>query len=739
MFSRPCNALPRQVGAERCGEELSFQSFLQHATLFLPRFNTEFVSTGKWRRRFGLFKTAEDHRGTGPTALLEFKIHTKTHLGAPPAEERGGGASATARTGNPSAMRLGRAVFAALPLIAAAAGLVWHPTGWGQTGQGAGNPATAGGPKGPGSAAAAPETSQASSTATLQVFSRLTVVDVTVTDAKDQPVRGLKESDFTVKEDGKPQPVRNFLEVREDLPPPARMPPKLPPNVYTNDQPSPTTSAVNILLLDALNTAPVDQVAMKQESMKYLKSMPRGTRVAVLGMSSSLRILQGFTADPAILIAAVDSKKNRALPSPFTDNDSSSVLDDQADAQTDLGNDDAAAMVQQFENDLTTTQQDIRNRMTLEALNQIAAYVAGIKGRKNLIWFTEGMPLNIFPTGGLDDLEGMTDYAKDLRKTTDLLTAAEVAVYPVDARKLFSNPAGGADQQLATINKNTGARVAAKQLAYRQKKGGELLGMEAVAEATGGTAFYNTNDLKTAVAKAIGNGSNYYSISYVPPDPEYNGRYHTINVQVDQPGVHLSYRNGYNADDILHNAITPLLTLATTAPEPYGNNMQASMARDVPTASQVLFDVRVAPTADPVKPADAVLGTLDAKLAGRPLVRYDVQYLVPSRQITFAEGPGGTRKCSLAIDLAAYDVYGKLITGLSQTITSSPLTAEQYRRFLQKPFQPFQQIDLPPGETFLRVGVLDSVSDKVGTLELPLTVPKKLARPASLPGGKDGP
>jgi hypothetical protein len=32
----------------------------------------------------------------------------------------------------------------------------------------------------------------------------------------------------------------------------------------------------------------------------------------------------------------------------------------------------------------------MRNRMTLEALNQIAAYVAGIKGRKNLIWFTEG-------------------------------------------------------------------------------------------------------------------------------------------------------------------------------------------------------------------------------------------------------------------------------------------------------------------------------------------------------------
>jgi len=573
----------------------------------------------------------------------------------------------------------------------------------------------------------------------LQVFSRLTVVDVTVTDPKGQPVHGLKQSDFTIKEDGKPQPVRNFQEVRENLPPAASAPPPLPPNVYTNHQPAPTTSAVNILLLDALNTTPADQVTMRQESMKYLKSMPRGTRVAVLGLSSSLRILQGFTSDPAILIAAVDSKKNRALPSPFIDNDSGGVLDDQVESQSDLENDDTAAMLQQFENDLTTTQQDIRNRMTLEALNQIAAYVAAIKGRKNLIWFTEGMPLNIFPTGGMNDLVEMTDYAKDLRKTADLLTAAEVAVYPVDARRLFNNPALGADQELTTINKNTGARVAAKQQVYLQNKGGQMLGMEAVAEATGGTAAYNTNDLKTAVAKAIENGSNYYTVSYVPPDPQYDGRYHTIDVEVARPDVRLSYRKGYNADDILHNAVTPELTLATTAPEPYGNNMQASMARGVPTASQVLFDVRVAPAADPVKPADPVLGTLDPKLAGKPLVRYDIQYLIPARQITFAPGPGGTLKCTIAIDLAAYDVYGRLISGLSQTITSSPLTAEQYRKFLQRPFQPFQQIDLPPGETFLRVGVLDGVSDKVGTLEVPLTVPKKLARPASLSGGNGGP
>jgi VWFA-related protein len=615
-----------------------------------------------------------------------------------------------------------------------ATGLAGHGTGWGQAAQAVGNSGNA----------APQQSSQAaqpsSSAPTLQVYSRETVVDVTVTDAKGQPIHDLKDSDFTVKEDGKPQTLRSFREIRENTLPPARTPPKLPPNIYTNLQPTPTTSAVNILLLDGLNTLPGDQVNMRQESLKYLKSMPKGTRVAVLSLTSNLRILQGFTADPAVLIAVVDSKKNRALPSPFIDNDSAAILDDQADAQTELGNDDAAAAIQEFSNEQVGVQTDIRNRMTLEALNQIAAYVAGIKGRKNLIWFTDGMPLNLFPIGGVNDLQGMTDYAKDVRKTTDLLTAAEVAVYPVDARKLFNVTADEADQHLDRITTRTGGVVATNQMKAQYQKGNELLGMEAIAEATGGAAYYNTNDLKSAVAKAVANGANYYTVSYTPPDLRFDGRYHSIDVEVDRPGLNLAYRKGYNADDILHNAVSPALSFATSTPEPYGNNMAASMSRGVPTSSQLLFTVGVAPTVEPVKPADvAVLGTLDPKLKDKPLVRYDVEYSLPSRQITFTENPDGTRRCSLEFDVAAYDVFGKRISGLSQTISPRPITAEQYQQTIKTPLRFIQQVDLPAGETFLRVGILDAVSDKVGTLEIPLVVPKNLARPASPPGGNSGP
>jgi VWFA-related protein len=617
-----------------------------------------------------------------------------------------------------------------LVFISGALGLVVWANGWAQVAQSGGSGDF--GAKSIPPATSNAGTPQPAAAQTIRVTSRETVVDITVTDSKGQPIHGLTASDFAVKEDGSPQVLKSFREVREDDPPVVSSPPRLPDLVYSNIQPPPTTSAVNILLLDGLNTLPADQVNMRQESLKYLKSMPPGTRVAVLGLGSSLRILQGFTANPSVLIAAVDSKKNRALPSPFVDTDTGAVLDDQADAQTELGNDDAAAAIQEFSNEQAAVQQDIRMKMTLEALDQIAAYVASVKGRKNLIWFTDGMPLNIYPTGGINDLSDMTDYNKEVRETTDLLTASEVAVYPVDARKLFTNPATGADQHMERITVNSGSRVAASEQAFQQKKSTEILGMEAVAEGTGGVAYYNTNDLKTAVAKAIANGSNYYSLSYAPPDFKFDGRYHSINVSASRPDSHLSYRKGYNADDIVHNQVSPELSLAI----PDGGTMAAAMERGVPTSSQILFDVRVAPATDAPRPDDpAVVGTLDPKLAGKRLVRYDVIFIVPSRQLTFADGGDGLRKVSLEFDVSAYDVYGKLISTTGKTFAPPPLNADQYQRFLRDKPPFFQQIDLPPGETFLRVGVLDKFSARTGTLEIPLQVSGKLARASANPGG----
>jgi VWFA-related protein len=505
---------------------------------------------------------------------------------------------------------------------------------------------------------------------TLQVYSRLTVVDVTATDADGQPIHDLTKSDFIILEDGKPQPIRNFEEVGERPVMPFR---EQPANVYTNLQPPSPSSAVNILLLDLENEAPVDstvpaqvsrsvymQKQVKDAAIQALQNMPEGTRVAVLAMTNNLRILQSFTADRTLLTAAIG-----ALPYDL-------------DGIGDGG----------------CIQSNNRNESVLESFDRIAVDAAAIKGRKNLIWFTVGIPAITIPS---DRPRCLPDYTTGLSHAYDLLTAQQVSVYPIDARGVVTL----SDAQLSE---------------------------EMVADATGGVAFSETNDMATAVLKAIDNGANYYSIAYIPPSQKYNGAYHKIEVKVDRPGVHLVFRKGYYADDVTKiMKMPPGLSLSTTPPPAYTGNMKAPMSRGMATSEQILFNVGVEPSKVAPKPGDpAVLGTLAPSLRGRRLARFGFDYVVPAQQIAFTNGPDKTHKAVLDFDIAVYDANDRLLTGLSQVVKTT-LSEDKYQQMLanKEPIHLFQQIDLPPGQLFIRVGVLDHTSNKVGTLELPLKIGKK--------------
>ncbi|MGP8258621.1 MAG: VWA domain-containing protein [Acidobacteriaceae bacterium] len=519
---------------------------------------------------------------------------------------------------------------------------------------------------------------------TIHVTSREAVVDVTVTDAKGNPVHGLKQSDFTVKEDGKPQSIRSFEEFSSE---PAPEPEKLPPNIYTNRQLPPASSAVNVLWLDFTNSAPGVSLSCcglvgpkslaramgrqrqtKQDAMKYLQNMPSGTRVAVLGSSNKghLRVLQGVTSDPALLSAAVDTMEF-----------------------------DTDAMA--FNGETWCSQQERRNRMTLESLNQIAADLAVIKGRKNLVWFTTGIPTITDPNSRPPCL---SDYSAKLKSAYATLAASQVTVFPIWVRGV---PADGDP--------------------FGENHIAEELSMESVAEDTGGTAYYNNNDLVPFIAKAIASGSDFYTLTYVPPGKEYDGRHHTIHLDVDQPGLHLTYRDEYYAEDPAKMAPTVGLTLTTTPPDAHAGDMKAAMSRGMPTSSDLLFYVAVEPSTTPAKPTDPpVMGTLNPSLNGKPLTRYNFTYSISAGRLAFTNGPNATHNGSVELDLAAYDADAKLVTSLSQTVNMS-LNDKTVAN--KQPLNFSQQIDLPPGQLFLRVGVLDRTSNKVGTLELPLTVAGK--------------
>jgi VWFA-related protein len=430
--------------------------------------------------------------------------------------------------------------------------------------------------------------------------------------------------------------------------------------------------------------------------MTYLKQMPLGTRVAVFGTwypPGRLRVLQGVTSDPALLSAAVDTmpydQDRMYFPRPTQSMDPTQPPEDWC------------------------TQQERRNRMTAESLNQMAADLAQIKGRKNLLWFTMRLQTLV----NQHDIHCLSDLSKDVKRAYGLLAAAQVTVYPISVRGVE---------------------------AIGAEKAEDLLGLEIVAEATGGTAYYNSNDIADLAAKAVNSGSDYYTLSYIPPGNEYDGRHHSIKIVAAKPGLKLTYRDEYYAEDPRTLAPTPGLTLASVPDATGPVDMRTEMGRSMPTSQQILFDVQVEPSDEPAKPGDpAVFGVLDVKLKTKPLTRYGFQYAFPGRQIAFTTAPDGSRHGALEFDLAAYDGDGNVVTSLRQAIQLN-LTAEQAHELATSPFRYFQQLDLPAGALFLRIGILDRTANKVGTLEIPVTVTKgstahKPEAAKGAPGGTNQP
>jgi VWFA-related protein len=570
------------------------------------------------------------------------------------------------------------------PVIAIAiAGLLIAPSA--ARGQAAANPA-------PSASASRQAPAPAADVPVLRVNSKLVLVDVTATDAKGKPVHGLTQSDFTVKQDGKLQSIGYFQEYSSERPSAQPVRQNLPPGVFTNMQPpAPTTGAANILMFDDVTTGlagkglqahPEYLMYARQQAIKYVKTMPASTRIAILELADRLRLVQSFTSDRDVLLAAIDSLSYKRvtgasldppLPPPFPRPSQLEVCR------------------------VLNTQSEL----AVDALQGAATFLSGIEGRKNLIWFTPGIPW-LTDAPEFSRVPCLGDYTRELQRDYGLLTAAQVSLYPVDPRGLC----GPLDCPIASLVQDQHS-------------------MNEMAEATGGAAYYNRNDLDAAVGEAIATGADYYLLWYVPPHSKYDGQYHRIEVNVDRRRIHLQYRTGYTAIDLAKIPNPPEEKSSAAAPIP-DSALHAAMSHGAAPSTGVLFNVRVTRATDPAELKDTrAIGQLSSALKDKHLVRCDFQYDFPPGQITLENEENGKREGSVHFVIVAYDGEGNVLNFLAKSLTFS-VKEDQVAHFLQTPFQlPFHlALDLPPGQSFVRMGVLDLPSQRVGTLEIPVTADK---------------
>jgi VWFA-related protein len=544
----------------------------------------------------------------------------------------------------------------------------------------------------------------------LKTQANLVLVDVVVRAGSGSgSVGGLTRDKFHLLEDGKAQPVTVFEEHLPGTAPEVAPAPALGPNTFSNLPVYTVDSAANVLLLDALNTPLADQQYVRAEMLDYLKSVPKGTRLAVFTLASRLRMVEGFTTD-AGEIAKVLRGKGLPRQSSLLDSPPDTMLAGQSSAMTGFGADAMAlASMQQFAADVEAERIDQRVLTTLGALQSLARYLKTIPGRKNLVWFSGSFPLALGSDDTLQDTTGnLRNYSPEVQETDALLAAARVAVYPVDGRALmlsptvsvandYANPGMGPMGSTSRRNSGNAGSTSAGMNAVKantkflQSKDAERGTMQQIAEETGGEAFYDTNGLKDAMAQAVAHGSHYYTLGYVPATKAQDGRYHQIKVSVDG-GYAADYRHGY-------------------VQSANGSGSGASMGErrlllaledGAPPVSELLFKVRAQPVA-------AAAGT------GR---HCSLDYGVPVGHLAYVTAGGGVRHGGLEFMVVAYDEFGKKLATLDQSaeLTIAP---EQWEQFARNGFPMHQEIAVPgTGEIRLRVVVKDEISGRVGALEV---------------------
>jgi VWFA-related protein len=567
-----------------------------------------------------------------------------------------------------------------------------------------------------------------------QTNARIVVLNVVVTGKNNHPIQGLHKEDFRVSEDGHPQTVTSLEEHTGAQSLQANLP-ELPTNVFTNIPRIPASGSVTVLVLDSLNTPLDDQNNVRTQVLNYLRKLDPGSRTAIFALGTQLRLLQGFTDDPARLKAAVNNRKDGAgsQVSPLMQSDiETAVTLDTIDALMQHAPD-AAANMQQFMAEEGSIRSNMRLKKTLEAFQQLAQYLGGLPGRKNVAWFSGAFPVVIFPDPTLPDEFGAErDDNDDVKKTDALLASAQVAIYPIAAEGVATDSVYNA----ATDTRLTSPKKLSRAPQAAQLRNANHAAMDQIARDTGGTALYGSNNLTDALNRMASLGSYFYTLTYTTTNQSADGRFRKIQVGLANPGYQLAYRRGYYADDAKR--------AATAAVKPDPNPLSPFLRPGLPQSTQIPFTVRVVGGSAPAKPA--ALPATGVHVAGVPgqggdnpnlqgtLTRYAVDFMVPARDLQFETAPDSHRRVSLEVALVIYNSKGEALNWILRQVNLN-LDAAQYAIAQSNNVNLFFEIDAPPDGPLLRTGVYDLTGKHAGTLEIPLSIVVAHAS-AAVPQGK---
>jgi VWFA-related protein len=411
---------------------------------------------------------------------------------------------------------------------------------------------------------------------------QLIEVDVFVTDNEGRFVRGLRQDDFEIVEDDKPQTIQAFsftdlpIETAVVVPAQADAPE---PDVSTNNTPE---GRVYVILMDSPSTAGPGGTRTGLTYDAYAKAFARQfvqeqvtTRdsVAVVHVQGTFTDSQPFTTNKQRVLASID--------------------------RYGLGLSGAISGVSIFE----AIQRNLDTYRAIQDLSERLGAMSGL--RKAILWVggqIEFSPQDNCPPAGRTDGCILAGAAPTLvaayRDAIATANRHNVAVYPIDPSGLTT------DLGMGELERKAALRM--------------------VAEDTGGLAVVGTNNLGDMYQAIVRDMSTYYVLGYAPAVERRDGKFHDIKVRVKRPGVTVRARKGYFAPR--PDAPT---RIAPTLPDGVSTAARDALRMPLPVRGGLQIDAfgaafKGAPDQATVVIGSQITGALRLGSGGRIAVTYQV-------------------------------------------------------------------------------------------------------------------
>ncbi|UWZ81760.1 VWA domain-containing protein [Occallatibacter riparius] len=508
----------------------------------------------------------------------------------------------------------------------------------------------------------------------------LVLTNVVARDAKTgEVVRDLKQSDFTVFENGKKQEIASFDFQSVEMATPLseatvsglaaggvgdKALKVAKPEELRNHR-------LIVFFFDLTSMQPEDLDRSVDAAREFLKNkMSPADLIALVSLGDTLKVDQDFTADKDALIADVGIYNG---------------TEGQGFAQGATANSNQTEDTTGYTPD-ESEYNDINTDRELFALRAVAKSLEKIQEKKSLLYFSGGI-----------SRDGIENQAS-LRAAVNAAVRANLAIYSVDTRGLQAvSPVGDASTGSlrgqgayngGALANNMSANFASQEV------------MATLSSDTGGKAFFDSNDFAPAFAQVQKDTSAYYAIGFHSTNPLRDGKYRKLTIKVNRPGVKLEYRQGYYAPaDFAHSVKGDR-----------EQQLEEQLASDLPATDMSVY-------------LDAMYFRLEENRFYVP-----VSLVVPGSQIPFVKG-GDKDKATLDIIGTVMDEVKRPIGRARETVK---LNLDRAVGARQKNIQYTTSFNLPAGKYHLKFVVRENQTGRMGSFEADIALPEMKKLPLKM-------